>query len=81
MHFKPLTYSQAISTALSTNFIGSDIPHSTLVKDIAIGMIEELITKMSDMDIPDTLYITIHMGDKPYYLQEEHDEKGAWEND
>lgn len=67
MQFKPLTHSKAI------NHFSSNISHSEIVKINAIGMIEELISRMSDMDIPDSLYITITMNDEPHCKKEEWD--------
>jgi len=57
MQFKSVSYNYALDTNLSTNFKGSNIPHSDIVKNITTEMINKLIGKMSDMDIPDILYI------------------------
>ena len=65
MKFAPLTYSCAINSYISNQFKGSEVPHSDIVRNYATQMIHELINKMSDMDIPENLYITITVNDNP----------------
>lgn len=62
------------------NHFPSIITHSEIVKINTMRMVEELISKMSDMDIPDTLYITIIMSNEPHLKeQDEQDEQEGWE--
>jgi hypothetical protein len=74
VEFKKVTYSRGVSSIFAENYKGSDIPYSCIVKDIATKMIDELINKISDMDKPDVLYITIDMDNKMFSKNDQESE-------
>jgi hypothetical protein len=61
MEFKNIRYRQVINTKMSQQ---STVGHSKFLKTAIEAQIDKLIDKMSDMDIPEKLFINITISDK-----------------
>lgn len=66
MKFDAVTYKNAINSVLSQSYIGG---HSEFLELACKRMVKKLINKMSDMNIQETLYITISFDDKQNNLK------------